>query len=235
MIRGEVDPVFALWVARFDAKQSTNPNGEAGKLERMILERDRFFTDLRPEVELSPEEMEAFRRTGALPPGVQHSQGAAVSRLGQAASKRMKGVLSFLAKPEVGTITKDQEAALILSILNEAWSDNWGFIPLTDSEIAFAGKKLKPIVLEDMILVAEVEGEPVAFMLALPDINEFLADLDGRLFPFGFAKLLWRLKRMRPSGGRVPRPSTSPGSPPGCSTGSSSSASPRGTWRRAAS
>ena len=98
----------------------------------------------------------------------------------------------------------DQEAALILSILNEAWSDNWGFIPLTDSEIAYAGKKLKPIVLEDMILVAEVEGEPVAFMMALPDINQFIADLGGRLFPFGFIKLLWRLKKMRPVGGRVP-------------------------------
>ncbi|HET9427457.1 MAG TPA: N-acetyltransferase [Allosphingosinicella sp.] len=98
----------------------------------------------------------------------------------------------------------DEEAALILSILNDAWSDNWGFIPLTDSEIAYAGKKLKPIVLEDMIQVAEYEGEPVAFMMALPDINEFIRDLDGELFPFGWAKLLWRLKRMRPKGGRVP-------------------------------
>jgi GNAT superfamily N-acetyltransferase len=98
----------------------------------------------------------------------------------------------------------DQEAALILSILNEAWSDNWGFIPLTDAEIAYAGKKLKPIVLEDMILVAEYDGEPVAFMMALPDINEFLTDLKGDLFPFGVVKLLWRLKKMRPKGGRVP-------------------------------
>ena len=98
----------------------------------------------------------------------------------------------------------DAEAELILSILNEAWSDNWGFIPLTDSEIAYAGKKLKPIVLEDMILIAEYEGEPVAFMMALPDINPFIADLKGELFPFGFVKLLWRLKKMRPSGGRVP-------------------------------
>jgi len=98
----------------------------------------------------------------------------------------------------------DEEAALLLSILNEAWSDNWGFIPLTDAEIAYAGKKLKPIVLEDMILVAEVDGEAVAFMMALPDVNEFIADLGGELFPFGFLKLLWRLKRMRPKGGRVP-------------------------------
>ena len=67
----------------------------------------------------------------------------------------------------------DAEAALILAILNEAWAGNWGFIPLTDSEIAYAGKKLKPIVLEDMILIAEYDGglepghgfEPVAFMM----------------------------------------------------------------------
>ena len=98
----------------------------------------------------------------------------------------------------------DEEAALILSILNEAWSDNWGFIPLTPAEIAYAGKKLKPIVLEDLILVAEYDGEPVAFMMALPDVNEFLRDLEGELFPFGWAKLLWRLRKMRPKGGRVP-------------------------------
>jgi len=98
----------------------------------------------------------------------------------------------------------DAEAALILSILNEAWSDNWGFIPLTDSEIAYAGKKLKPIVLEDMILVAEYDGEPVAFMIALPDINEFIIDLKGADSPIALLKLLWRLKKMRPKGGRVP-------------------------------
>jgi hypothetical protein len=97
-----------------------------------------------------------------------------------------------------------EESALILSILNEAWSDNWGFIPLTDSEIAYAGKKLKPIVLEDLILIAEYDGEPVAFMMGLPDINEFIRDLKGELFPFGVFKLLWRLRRMRPKGGRVP-------------------------------
>ena len=55
-----------------------------------------------------------------------------------------------------------------------------------------------------MILVAEYDGEPVAFMMALPDVNEFIADLKGELFPFGLVKLLWRLKKMRPKGGRVP-------------------------------
>jgi hypothetical protein len=85
------------------------------------------------------------------------------------------------------------EAALILSILNDAWSGNWGFLPITDSEIAYVGKKLKPIVFEELIRIAEVDGEPVAFMMTWPDLNEMQKDLNGRLFPFGFAKLLWRL------------------------------------------
>jgi hypothetical protein len=98
----------------------------------------------------------------------------------------------------------DEEAALLLGILNDAWSDNWGFIPLTPSEIAYAGKKLKPIVFEDLIRVAELDGEPVAFMMTLPDLNLLTRDLDGRLFPFGWAKLLWRLHKARFPSARVP-------------------------------
>lgn len=97
-----------------------------------------------------------------------------------------------------------EEAELILSILNDAWSGNWGFIPLTDAEIAFAGKKLKPIVFEDMVRIAELDGEPVAFMMSLPDLNMLTRDLDGELFPFGWAKLLWRLRRKRFDQARVP-------------------------------
>jgi GNAT superfamily N-acetyltransferase len=98
----------------------------------------------------------------------------------------------------------DEEAALLLGILNDAWSDNWGFIPLTPAEIAYAGKKLKPIVFEDLIRVAELDGEPVAFMMTLPDLNVLTRDLDGRLFPLGWAKLLWRLNRARFVSARVP-------------------------------
>lgn len=98
----------------------------------------------------------------------------------------------------------DSEAALVLGILNDAWSDNWGFVPLTDDEIAYAGKKLKPIVFEDLIRIAEVEGEPVAFMMTLPDLNEMTADLNGELFPFGFVKLLWRLHNPKVRTMRVP-------------------------------
>ena len=105
---------------------------------------------------------------------------------------------------EVDKSRFDEEAALILNILNEAWSDNWGFVPLTDAEIAYAGKKLKPIVFNDLIRVAEVEGEPVAFMMTLPDLNELTRDLGGSLLPFGWAKLLWRLRKPKVRTMRVP-------------------------------
>ena len=98
----------------------------------------------------------------------------------------------------------DQEAQLILNLLNDAWSDNWGYVPLTEAEIAYAGKKLKPIIFEELVRIAEVDGEPVAFMLTIPDINELTADLNGELFPFNFVKLLWRLRKPRTRRLRVP-------------------------------
>lgn len=98
----------------------------------------------------------------------------------------------------------DEEAALIIGILNDAWSDNWGFVPFTDAEIAYAGKKLKPIVYEDLIRVAEVDGEPVAFMMTLPDLNEKIKGFGGSLFPFNWAKLLWWLRAPKVRTMRVP-------------------------------
>jgi len=98
----------------------------------------------------------------------------------------------------------DAEAALILDILNDAWADNWGFVPLTPAEIAHTGHKLKPLVREDLIMIAEYEGEPVAFMMTLPDLNEAIRPMGGRLFPFNFIKLLRWLKNPRPRTMRVP-------------------------------
>ena len=97
-----------------------------------------------------------------------------------------------------------EEARVILGLLNDAWSDNWGFVPLTEAEIAYAGKKLKPIIFKELVRVAELDGEPVAFMLTIPDINELTKDLNGELFPFNWAKLLWRLRNPRTRRLRVP-------------------------------
>lgn len=98
----------------------------------------------------------------------------------------------------------EAEAALILDILNDAWSDNWGFVPFSDAEILHAGKKFKPIVREDLIMIAEYEGEPVAFMMTLPDLNEVLKPMGGSLFPFNWAKLLLWLRKPRVRTMRVP-------------------------------
>ncbi|MGJ8481497.1 N-acetyltransferase [Sphingobium yanoikuyae] len=98
----------------------------------------------------------------------------------------------------------DQEAAIILGILNDAWGKNWGFVPITDAEVAFTGKKLKPLVFEDLIMIAELEGEPVAFMMTLPDLNEALKPLNGSLLPFGWIKLLRWLRKPQVRTMRVP-------------------------------
>jgi len=98
----------------------------------------------------------------------------------------------------------DKEAAIILGILNDAWSSNWGFVPLTEPEIVDVGVKLKPIVFNDLIRIAELDGRPVAFMITLPDLNEAIAPLKGSLFPFGWAKLLWWLRKPQVRTVRVP-------------------------------
>ncbi|URW76887.1 N-acetyltransferase [Sphingomonas donggukensis] len=105
---------------------------------------------------------------------------------------------------EVDKSKFEEEAAIILDILNDAWSDNWGFVPLTPPEIKDVGVKLKPIVFNDLIRIAEVDGRPVAFMITLPDLNEAIAPLKGNLLPFGWAKLLLWLRRPKVKTMRVP-------------------------------
>ena len=90
----------------------------------------------------------------------------------------------------------DEEVEVIKEIYNAAWERNWGFTPLTDAEIDHMAKDLKPIVDPDFALVAEIHGEPVGFALALPDYNQALRHVNGRLFPFGILKLLWHRRNI---------------------------------------
>ncbi|MGN7999622.1 N-acetyltransferase [Sphingomonas sp. 22176] len=105
---------------------------------------------------------------------------------------------------EVNKAKFAEEAAIILAILNDAWGDNWGFVPLTQPEVDDVGKKLKPLVFNDLIRIAEYDGEPVAFMVTLPDLNEPLKPLKGSLLPFGWVKLLLWLRRPKARTMRVP-------------------------------
>jgi len=91
----------------------------------------------------------------------------------------------------------DDEIKLINHIYNNAWSKNWGFVPMPDDEFVHMAKDLKQVADPDMILIAEVDGEPAAFSMALPDINKVLIKLNGRLFPTGIFKLIWNMKIRR--------------------------------------
>ncbi|WP_137680957.1 N-acetyltransferase [Aurantiacibacter suaedae] len=98
----------------------------------------------------------------------------------------------------------DEDAEIAISILNDAWSKNWGFVPFTDTEKEYAKKKLKPLILAGTNMIAELDGEPVAFMLAWPDINRLLITMNGKLLPFNALRLLWWLRKPKRADFRVP-------------------------------
>jgi hypothetical protein len=99
---------------------------------------------------------------------------------------------------------KNAELEVLRDIFNDAWQDNWNFVPFTREEFSAVGKELLMVVPRDYMQIASIDGEDVAFIVLLPNINEAIADLNGRLLPFGWAKLLWRLKVESPKSGRVP-------------------------------
>ena len=98
----------------------------------------------------------------------------------------------------------DEDLETMRDIFNDAWSENWGFIPWTPAEFKQLGKDLKPILDFELVKFADVDGIPAAFLVVLPNINEAIGDLNGRLLPFGWLKLLWRLKVRFPETARIP-------------------------------
>ena len=92
----------------------------------------------------------------------------------------------------------------ILDLYNDAWSNNWGFVPFTRKEFALLGKHLKFLVNENFVGIAEVDGVPAAFMVGIPNLNEAISKCKGRIWPFGWLKLLWHIKVKHPETMRVP-------------------------------
>jgi hypothetical protein len=94
---------------------------------------------------------------------------------------------------EVRTLNKkhfDSELKQVMSIYNRAWEKNWGFVPWSDEEFIDIAQKLKPLLDENLAIIASVSGLPVAMLVSTPDYNQVLKRLNGRLFPFGFLKFL---------------------------------------------
>ena len=97
-----------------------------------------------------------------------------------------------------------EEVEIVMGIFNDAWSENWGFVPFNDKQIEHMAKEIKPIMFKEGLWVGEYKGEPIAYIWMIPDLNEAIRDLSGSLFPFGWAKLLWRLKISGVKQARIP-------------------------------
>ncbi|MDX6748634.1 dATP pyrophosphohydrolase [Geminicoccaceae bacterium 1502E] len=98
----------------------------------------------------------------------------------------------------------EEEIRTVCAIFNDAWAGNWGFIPFGEDEARYLAKAIRPIVDANYFAIGEYRGEPASMVVTLPNINEAIADLGGRLLPFGWAKLLWRLKVRGVESGRMP-------------------------------
>ncbi len=98
----------------------------------------------------------------------------------------------------------DRDLRNILGIYNEAWEDNWGALPATSAEVDHTVKALKMLIREQMAYIAFMGDEPVGFMIALPNLNEAIRDMNGRLTPWNIVKLLWRVRVKVPTTCRVP-------------------------------
>ena len=97
----------------------------------------------------------------------------------------------------------ERDVKIILEVFNDAWSDNWGFVPLTDTEGKKMAQDMKMFLPAELTRIVSIDGEPAAVAVALPNMNELIADLGGKLFPFGLPKLLYRLKVVGAKTGRL--------------------------------
>ncbi len=112
-----------------------------------------------------------------------------ILRIAETMQKRAKITLRSLRLSDF-----DNEVKKISHIYRNAWEKNWGFVPMTKEEFDYMAAQLKQIVDPELALIAEYNGEAVGFSLALPDINQVLIRMNGKLFPLGLAKLLWHTK-----------------------------------------
>lgn len=95
------------------------------------------------------------------------------------------------------------EATIILDIFNDAWSENWGFVPLPHEEFMSAAEGLKLVMPPEGGFIVELDGTPQAFAIVLPNLHEITADLDGRLFPLGLPRLISRIRNHKFRSGRL--------------------------------
>jgi hypothetical protein len=112
------------------------------------------------------------------------------------------------ALPEVryrkgSLLSLDKDVEILCDVFNDAWSDNWGFVPFTRGEIKKMAADLKLLLIPDLLIICTIDGEPAAVALAIPNLNELVRDLGGKLLGVGLPKLVWRLKVRGPTQARL--------------------------------
>jgi hypothetical protein len=124
-----------------------------------------------------------------------------IQRLEMAAA-RLRGEGKIRVRP-IDMRRFADEIRLAIDIYNDGWQDNWGFLPVTPREVDYLTAAIRPIAISEAVLFAEVDGKPEAMMVWIPDVNEMIADLGGRLLPFGWIRLLWRIRKLNIKSGRM--------------------------------
>ncbi len=128
--------------------------------------------------------------------------------VGQVPTRAQRAHDEIAAMPEITTRFADpkrleDELRIIMDIFNDAWSDNWGYVPITEKELVKMGKDMSLILMPELTRITFINGEAAAVAVGIPNINEAIRDLDGQLFPLGFVKMLWRLKVQGAKSGRL--------------------------------
>jgi len=120
------------------------------------------------------------------------SAGERLEKLAAVVKKRFPGLVIRPAR------MKDfkKELDIVKDVYNSAWSHNWGFVPMTDAEIESMAKRLKPLIVPDLLIMAEVNGEPAGFYMAVPDYNQVFKRINGRLGPIEIVKFLWYSRKI---------------------------------------
>src|SRR4030095_11116213 len=128
--------------------------------------------------------------------------GAESPPLMKALLRRVQGQRSRTRRIDLGRLR--EEVTTIGDIFNDAWENNWGYVRWTEEELDDLGSSLKLFVPPDLVQIAELDGEPAAMIVVVPNLNEAIRDLDGRLLPLGWLKLLRRMRWGSPTSARVP-------------------------------
>jgi len=115
-----------------------------------------------------------------------------VKRVAEIARKRYKLKITQLNMKDF-----NNELKKVKYVYNKAWEPNWGFIPLTDEELDAMAKDLKPLAEPSLVLFGEIDNKTVGFALVMLDYNQIIKELDGKLFPFGFIKLMTQKKKIK--------------------------------------